>query len=139
MASLAKSRYAILLLILIAVLAGACNLTSAPQEQLELTSAPTTTPQPTRTLLPTGGVPTTLPLTRFVIPTARPGQIPPTTVILPPTWVASAPTTTPLPISIVILSPIPGNIVAGAVQVLGSAIHPQFLQYQLEYGPDPNP
>ncbi|MCX9078892.1 MAG: PKD domain-containing protein, partial [Candidatus Methanoperedens sp.] len=28
---------------------------------------------------------------------------------------------------------------AGAVQVLGSAIHPQFLQYQLEFGPDPNP
>src|SRR5262249_31599353 len=46
---------------------------------------------------------------------------------------------TPLPVSIVILSPVPGNIVAGNVQILGSAIHPQFLQYQVEYGPDPNP
>ncbi|MBI5669851.1 MAG: PKD domain-containing protein [Chloroflexi bacterium] len=128
-----------LLLLVITFLAAACNLTSAPEEQITLTEVATTTAQPTRTLLPTAGLPTTLPLTRFVIPTARPGQIPPTTVILPPTWVASAPTSTPLPISIVILSPIPGNVVAGAVQVLGSAIHPQFLQYQLEYGPDPNP
>ncbi|MEO8607690.1 MAG: PKD domain-containing protein, partial [Chloroflexota bacterium] len=37
------------------------------------------------------------------------------------------------------MSPIPGNVVAGNIQVLGAAIHPQFLQYQLEYGPDPNP
>ena len=28
---------------------------------------------------------------------------------------------------------------AGNVQVLGAAVHPLFLQYQLEYGPDPNP
>ncbi|NWG17434.1 MAG: PKD domain-containing protein, partial [Chloroflexi bacterium] len=117
----------------------ACNLTSAPEEQLALTEIPTTTPQPTRTVPPTGGVPTTLPLTAFVIPTVPSGQIPPTTISLPPTWVASAPTSTPVPISIVILSPIPGNIVAGNVQVLGAAIHPLFLQYQLEYGPDPNP
>ncbi|GIK27489.1 MAG: hypothetical protein BroJett007_06270 [Chloroflexota bacterium] len=30
-------------------------------------------------------------------------------------------------------------MVTSNVQVLGSAIHPNFLQYQLEYGPDPNP
>ncbi|MCO6444078.1 MAG: PKD domain-containing protein, partial [Anaerolineae bacterium] len=49
------------------------------------------------------------------------------------------PTATPSTISIVLLSPIPGNVVTSNVQVLGSAIHPNFLQYQLEYGPDPNP
>jgi PKD repeat protein len=38
-----------------------------------------------------------------------------------------------------ILSPIPGNVVSNNVQVLGSAIHPNFVQYQLEYGPEPNP
>jgi PKD repeat protein len=43
-----------------------------------------------------------------------------------------------LPVSIYILSPVPGNVVSGNVQVIGSATHPQFLQYQLEYGPDPN-
>ncbi|GIL13610.1 MAG: hypothetical protein BroJett038_23300 [Chloroflexota bacterium] len=127
-----------ILLLLMAVIS-ACNLTSAPEEQLSLTEIPTTTPQPTRTAPPTGGIPTTLPLTAFVVPTLPSGQIPPTTIALPPTWVASAPTSTPVPISIVILSPIPGNVVAGNVQVLGAAIHPQFLQYQLEYGPDPNP
>ncbi len=49
------------------------------------------------------------------------------------------PSSTPLPVSIVILSPVSGNVVAGNVQILGSAIHPQFLQYQVEFGPDPNP
>ncbi|MBC6934204.1 MAG: PKD domain-containing protein, partial [Chloroflexi bacterium] len=127
------------ILLLLMTIISACNLTSAPEEQLSLTEIPTTTPQPTRTVPPTGGIPTTLPLTAFVVPTLPSGQIPPTTIALPPTWVASAPTSTPVPISIVILSPIPGNVVAGNVQVLGAAIHPQFLQYQLEYGPDPNP
>jgi PKD repeat protein len=44
-----------------------------------------------------------------------------------------------MPLSIVIISPLPGNVIAGNVQILGSAIHPQFLQYRLEFGPDPNP
>jgi len=34
---------------------------------------------------------------------------------------------------------VPGNVIADNVQLLGSATHPQFLQYQVEYGPDPNP
>ncbi|MBK8025999.1 MAG: PKD domain-containing protein [Chloroflexi bacterium] len=57
--------------------------------------------------------------------------------MIPPT--ALIPPTSQFPLNIAILSPAPGNIVAGNVQVLGSASHPQFLQYQLEWGPDPNP
>jgi PKD repeat protein len=37
-----------------------------------------------------------------------------------------------------ILSPVPGNVIAGNVPIIGAALHPQFLQYQLEYGPEPN-
>jgi PKD repeat protein len=121
--------------ILLAVLIGACNLTNAPEQQLPLTEAPTNTPFLTFTGTPVSGLPTTLPI-NTAFPTQPGVQLPPTSV-LPP--VSFLPTSTPAPISIVILSPIPGNVVAGNVQVLGAAIHPQFLQYQLEYGPDPNP
>jgi PKD repeat protein len=34
---------------------------------------------------------------------------------------------------------VPGNVIAGNVQVVGAATHPNFLQYQVEVGPDPNP
>ncbi len=127
-----------LLVFLLVLLAAACNLSNAPEEQqIALTDIPTNTPPVTRTLLPTGGVPTTLPITTLTVPTTLPQQFP--TSQLPPTVVALFPSPTPAPISIVILSPIPGNVVAGNVQVLGAAIHPLFLQYQLEFGPDPNP
>ncbi|MCB9454885.1 MAG: PKD domain-containing protein [Anaerolineaceae bacterium] len=131
-----KQQRIIPLLLLFVFLVAACNLNNAPEQQLELTLAPTNTPLPTRTEIAVGGVPTTLPvtLTPFALPTTQSGQLP-STAIAPPVIQASS---TPLPISIVILSPIPGNVVAGNVQVLGAAIHPQFLQYQLEYGPDPN-
>ncbi len=125
------------LLTFLTLVVSACNLTSAPEQQLQLTEVLTNTPLPTRTEIPTSGLPTTFPIGTPVIPTAQAGQLPPTSVALPP--VSFFPTSTPLPISIVILSPIPGNVVAGNIQVLGAAIHPQFLQYQLEYGPDPNP
>jgi PKD repeat protein len=128
-----------LALLLVALLLSACNLSSNPERQLELTELPTSTGSLTRTPFATGAVPTTLPLTPIsVLPTSQPLRVP-TTVALPPTIAPFYPTVTPLPISIVILSPIPGNVVAGNIQVLGAAIHPQFLQYQLEFGPDPNP
>ncbi len=114
----------------------ACNLTSEPAQQAEVTEEVTGTILPTRTVTPTGGAaPTTLPITPLTLPTRQPGQLPPTAIVAVPT---AFPTSTQLPISIVILSPIPGNIVSGSVSVTGSALHPQFLQYQLEYGPDPN-
>ncbi len=128
----------IILLLLLTLLAGACNLTSAPQNQLSLTEVLTNTPQPSRTAVGGQSVPTTLPISTLNAPTTQPLQLPGTSIALPPTFILY-PTSTPFPISIFILSPIPGNVVAGNVQVLGAAIHPQFLQYQLEYGPDPNP
>jgi PKD repeat protein len=122
-----------------ALLISACNLnnTDVIQETIQSTGGATSTGLPTRTPNTTSNAPTTLPLTNLA-PTSviRPTSIVsvPVTAVLPPT--ANIPAQ---PVSIVILSPVPGNIVAGNVQVLGSATHPQFLQYQVEFGPDPNP
>jgi PKD repeat protein len=126
-----------ILTLAIAFVASACNLTSAPQESLSVTDVPTTTLLPSRTPLG-GNAITVTPLPVVTGGNQSGGQRPTSVVVLPPTAIAF-PTSTQMPVSIVILSPIPGNIVAGNVQVLGAAIHPQFLQYQLEFGPDPNP
>lgn len=126
-----------LLCLTLLILISGCNLSGSPEQQESIqTETPATTLLPSRTPASTSGLPATaqfptlLPTTSFatqvvVIPTSRPP--------------ATFPPATTLPLNISILSPIPGNIVAGNVQVLGSAIHPQFLQYQLEFGPDPNP
>ncbi len=128
-----------LVLVLALMLVG-CNLSGSPQQQEPLSGTqtvesallPSRTPASTSGLPATAQIPTFFP-TSITFPTQPvivviPTSVPP--VVLPPTT---------FPINIVILSPIPGNVVAGNVQVLGSASHPQFLQYQLEYGPDPNP
>lgn len=129
---MSRSAFIVLGLLLMSVLLGACNLGTAPEQDLQITDLPTITVPPSRTPAGTGGAPTLLPASTLL----PGGQLPPTAIVqLPPL----APTTTQLPVSIVILSPVPGNVVAGNLQVLGAAIHPQFLQYQLEYGPDPNP
>ncbi len=136
------------LALVIVLMASACNLAGAPsQEQIAQTATAELTGAPSRTPLSTSGIPTTFPVAQptslptFLFPTAIvsfPTSVPP---VIFPTSVPPAifPTNTQLPVSIVILSPVPGNIVAGNVQILGSAIYPQFLQYQVEYGPDPNP
>lgn len=119
----------LVMLLLLSIALSACTLTGAPAETIDITDIPTNTVPPSRT--PSDGVsnlPTALPTF-----TAQPSFTFPTSVaVLPPTAIR-IPTNTPSPISIVILSPVPGNIVAGNVQVLGAAAHPQFLQYQLEY------
>ncbi len=138
MAQLAKMRYGYFLLLILSIILSACNLSNSP-EQLALTEIPTNTSAPTRTpITSANGLPTTLPITQVAPPTSKPLSLPATSVSLPPTFIPF-PTSTPTPISIVILSPVPGSVVAGNIQVLGAAIHPLFLQYQLEYGPDPNP
>jgi PKD repeat protein len=120
----------LIFIVLFSLLLVSCNLTGAPEEQIEVTDVPATnTPLPTRTPVDAGVTPLPIPTQQFVQPTP--------VVILPPR--TQVPTNTPLPVSIFIVSPIPGNVVSGNVQVIGSASHPQFLQYQLEYGPDPNP
>jgi PKD repeat protein len=119
------------------LLFSACNLGANNNQVEDITSIPTNTGAlATRTLVPNVNSATVTPIP---FPTrSSSGQIIPTSsVILPP--VAIFPSSTPAPISIFILSPTSGNIVAGNIQVLGSASHPQFLQYRLEYGPDPNP
>jgi len=129
-------RIAILLTVMVAaLLLAACNLTGEP-ESIDLTALPTSTStiagQATLGGIPTGVAITALPFFTQVAPPTSIGFIPPTPL-------GFSATTTPSTISIVILSPIPGNYVARNVQVLGSAIHPNFLQYVLEYAPDPNP
>ncbi len=135
-----RNRSILLLLgVLMALIVSACNLNAAPEGQTELTAGVTSTVPPSRTPQGTLSLPTALPLTSIALtPFTFPTSIVqvPSTAVPPPIF---QPTQAPVPVSIVILSPLPGNVVAGNVQVLGSAIHPQFLQYQLEYGPDPNP
>jgi PKD repeat protein len=118
------------LLIVIALIAGACNLGTAPEATATLTATNTEAATPTSTLT----------LLTLMPPTGAP----PPTSVLPPTVIIQVPTSLPtqppipMPIRIAILSPVPGSIVSGAVNVIGSAVHPLFAQYQLEFGPDPN-
>ncbi|MEP7292752.1 MAG: PKD domain-containing protein, partial [Chloroflexota bacterium] len=147
---MANRRNAVLaLMLLVALIVSACNLSGAPsEEQIAQTASAvvTGTGQPTRTPLTTSGVPTTFPLTRptnlptFAFPTAIvsvPTRI--STSAPPPVFIPTFPPQQNQPVSIVILSPVSGNVVAGNVSIIGSATHPQFLQYQVEFGPDPNP
>jgi PKD repeat protein len=130
-----------LVAVLSIIVLSACNLSSSEpvQETLALSPSPEVTADltqtstlPTRTVQGTASVPTLIQIT----------QRPPSTfVVLPPTSAVVFPTLSQnqqTPVNIAILSPVSNSVVAGNVQVLGSATHPQFLQYQLEYGPDPN-
>src|SRR5690606_40778644 len=91
------------LVVLIAVLAAACNLTSAPQEQLELTDVPTSTMLPTRTLVDSAPTPVTVPSQR--IRKQSPNRLP-AMPIFPPTTISS-PTPSPNPANILILPRFP--------------------------------
>jgi hypothetical protein len=138
MAPLPRTLRLVLLLLGVLLLIAGCNLNSG-----ETTTEPlptlsdllTQTAPPTRTPASTGGAPTALPGVTV------PAQTFPTSVAVIPTAIRppALPSPTPLPISIVILSPVPGNVIAGNVQIIGAATHPNFLQYQVEFGPDPNP
>ncbi len=55
-----------------------------------------------------------------------------------PTAIA-LPSATPLPLRVSIDYPPPNTVVSGTTQILGSAIHPAFMHYQLEYSSQPNP
>ena len=46
---------------------------------------------------------------------------------------------TAYPYDVRISYPVDGSQIAGYITVVGSASHPRFLQYALEWGPDPNP
>lgn len=127
----------------ILLLSTACNLSTSNVREETLTAQPTLTG--TIGTPSTGTVTTTGTITPgFSIPTSLPGiGTRPTSIsVVPPTRIVVIPPTQPVnnntPVSIVILSPANGNVLAGNVQVIGSASHPLLLQYTVEYGPDPN-
>ncbi|MDX1995819.1 MAG: PKD domain-containing protein [bacterium] len=132
-----RGSFLLLTLFVCLVLAG-CNLSAAPEEPLNVTNVPTGSQNATRTPSSNSSLPTARPVTRLPLPTSQ-VRPPGSTAVSSLPQPILLPTITPMPVSIVILSPIPGNVVAGNVQVLGAASHPQFLQYQVEFGPDPNP
>jgi len=128
-------------LIGLVIILSACTLGNNPQQAIEITDVPTITVPPSRTPIDVANLPTALPTF-----TAQALQIFPTVgfvaspvAILPPTIMPQQPTNPPTPINIVMLSPLPGSILAGNIQLLGSAVHPQFLQFNVEYAPEPNP
>lgn len=130
-------RLFVLLLLAISFVAAGCNLTVAEttREPLAVTGSPTATTTPTAIEDDRSGVivPTPLP---FPTPLSGIVTVPTAAVVVP---VPGQAQNTAAPVNIAILSPAPNMVVSGAVQVIGSASHPQFLQYQLEFGPDPNP
>jgi PKD repeat protein len=157
----------LLLAILLALIAGGCNLGigAEPTATPTATRTPTATPTATNTLV----LPPTL-LPPPVIPTSTqigfPGIVPtlrPPATLIPPTRIAVIGTPIPpinqmiatsppgviiippggnLPagtINISISAPLSNTEIRGIVPITGSAQHPNFLQYQVEYGPYPNP
>src|SRR5690606_8401817 len=134
----------LLALVWIALLASACNLQSA--SSVTQTLAQTQTVTGTRTATVTGTITSTVRVpTQLPLPTSRPSVGGLFTAAFPPTLpsvgtvIPPIQATPPSPTRITILSPGPGSVIAGNYQVTGAALHPRFLQYQLEYGPDPNP
>lgn len=123
----------VLLLGLSVSLLAACNLgrQRVISGRVEITrvqevakSIPSPTAQPTKALATFAPQPT-----RLVV--ATPIYIPPTAIPL-----ASS---TPLPAIVTISDPLPNAVVQGNIAIIGSAIHPGFSQYHLEYASQPNP
>lgn len=123
----------VLLLGLSVSLLAACNLgrQRVISGRVEITrvqevakSIPSPTAQPTKALATFAPQPT-----RLVV--ATPIYIPLTAIPL-----ASS---TPLPAIVTISDPIPNAVVQGNIAIIGSAIHPGFSQYHLEYASQPNP
>ncbi|MBZ0304794.1 MAG: hypothetical protein K8I82_01880, partial [Anaerolineae bacterium] len=103
---------------------------------------PTPPPQVTRTITPVvggGNTPTPLPTAQGFVPSTTPLQ---SNTSAAPTQIGVVPTalaTSSFPNAIGITSPASGATIRGNMAIFGSASHPQFVQYALEYGPDPNP
>lgn len=119
----------------------ACSIGGGDDEESDTqpTTAPTTSPTTTQSAVGMLASPTPYPT-----PTQRPFATA-TQFVLPrvntplPTWTPFVPSATPLPYDVRIAYPVDGSQVAGYVTITGSASHPRFLQYALEWGPEPNP
>jgi hypothetical protein len=103
----------------------------------------TLTPNLTRTQTPIAGASSPTPLPTLGSVAVQPTQFRFPTSAPPPT-LGSNPQPQPNPGSQVqtaigITYPLPNTAINGNISVFGSASHPNFVQYALEYGPDPNP
>lgn len=109
---------------------GAATITPPPTRTPSgLAQQATPTPQPTFTPFSIAQQPTA---TQFVLPApAIPSPL--------PTATFGAPSATPYPYDVRITYPVDGSQIAGYVTIVGSASHPRFVQYALEWGPHPNP
>ncbi|NJL95217.1 MAG: hypothetical protein HC915_16615 [Anaerolineae bacterium] len=125
----------LLLWLLIGVLALAACGTGESEDDPSPT--PPGVAQNTNTPPPAVNTPTPLP-TIGLGSRSTPSNVQAPTALPVPTRVAINPTALPAT-AIAITSPPAGSVLRGTVAVTGSASHPSFSQYALEYGPDPNP
>ena len=130
-----------LVVVMLALAALACSIGGGDDEESDTqpTSAPTSSPTTTQSAVGMLASPTPFPsppprpfatATQFVLPHVNTPL---------PTWTPFIPSATPLPFDVRITYPVDGSQVAGYVTITGSASHPRFLQYALEWGPEPNP
>jgi hypothetical protein len=134
------SMLVILCLIVIAIALSSGGDEEEPSGLAASPTPPNIAQQTTPTLTPVPGVSSPTPLATLPTrPTNTPFQF--VTSAPPPTQVANNNTgnNSGNPTAIGISSPVNDNTLRGNVTVLGSASHPSFLQYALEYGPNPNP
>jgi len=131
------------LVLVMLLLAGlACSLSGGDDER-DSDTVPTVeatiTPPLTKTPIPTfTAFPTRTPTQFFqAFPTATRLALQPTIPFVVPTWTPVV--ATAYPYDVRISYPVDGSQIAGYISIIGSASHPRFLQYALEWGPDPNP
>lgn len=135
----------VLALLVLAVIGTGCNLNGGDGGRRDAdrqpTAPPTITPPVTRTAFPTfTPFPTMTPGGPiFTGPTATRIVLAPTFTPFPTQVQQWTPQVTAFPYDVRISYPVSGSQVAGYITVVGSASHPRFLQYALEWGPDPNP
>ncbi|MBP8972613.1 MAG: pilus assembly protein N-terminal domain-containing protein [Anaerolineae bacterium] len=134
-----------LVLLILAVIGTGCSLSGGDgggqKAETQPTAPPTITPPMTRTAFPTfTPFPTLTPGGAiFTGPTATRIVLAPTFTPYPTPFFTWVPQVTAYPYDVRISYPVSGSQVAGYITIIGSASHPRFLQYALEWGPDPNP
>lgn len=132
------NRWILLGLLVVMLLLGASACGGDDDDTGEVpTLAASITPPPTRTPFaqPSPGTPTQA---LAMPPTATQLVLLSTATFTPfPTVQPAA--ATPYPYNVQITYPVDGSQIAGYVPIYGSASHPRFVQYALEWGPDPNP
>lgn len=132
------------LVVVLLLLAGmACNLSRGDKKDSDTApTVPVSATSPGAELTPSvtaaGALPSATPYPTW---TPRPPFVQPTStpVAWVPTPYPTLPPVTAYPYDIRITSPVNGSTLSGIVTVMGSASHPSFLQYALEWAPADNP